>query len=458
MSLVSRTETAVVIGASMAGLLAARALADTFRQVIIVERDGLPVFQEGRYSPRKGVPQGIQPHLLLVRGHQSIEALFPGFTEEMLTYGAEQIDVGESIRWYQEGAFFQRRPVGNRLLLASRLLIEAVVRLKVERLPNVHIIAGAAVQSLLHDPDCRRVTGVCIERRSSTAAPGEGPIEGRIEDLAADLVVDAGGRGSRAPAWLEALGFPRPEEERVEIKVSYAARYYERRREDLDGDAGVIITPSAERNSFALLIAQEGTDEVPLRWQLTLGGYFGHAPGPSDAEYLEYARSLPDATIYTALKDRPPLTPVIVHKFPASRRLHYEKLERFPDGLLVFGDAIASFNPAYGQGMTISALEALALQACLRAGADELAPRFFKEAAGLIDIAWATAVGADLQFPQTAGKRTLLTRFSSWYMARLVLAARRDHELRTAFLNVTNLLQPPQSLLAPRLALKVFFH
>jgi 2-polyprenyl-6-methoxyphenol hydroxylase-like FAD-dependent oxidoreductase len=417
--------------------------------VLVIERDELPGFEEARCSPRKGAPQGNQPHLLLMRGHETLELLFPGFTQEMISIGADQIDAGESLRWYQDGAFFKRYPVGHQLLLASRLAIEAVVRERVVRLPNVHLADSAAVRALLHDPACTRVTGVKIERRGMAVE--------HEEDIAAELVVDATGRGSRTPAWLEGMGFPRPQEERVEVKVTYSTRFYERRPGDLGGDAGILIAPSVERKSFGLLLAQEGSLNAPMRWQLVLGGYFGQAPGPRDQEYLDYARSLPDQGIYDLVKDRPPLTPVLTYKFPASVRKRYEKLSRFPAGLLVFGDAIASFNPAYGQGMTISALEALALQECLKDGPEGLARRFFRKAASLVDIAWSTAVGADLQFPETKGKRTPLNRFSSWYMARLIRAAHQDPSLRIAFLQVTNLIQPPQSLLAPRLAAKVFW-
>jgi 2-polyprenyl-6-methoxyphenol hydroxylase-like FAD-dependent oxidoreductase len=448
MTQASQYGAAVVIGASMAGLLAARALSDTFREVLLIERDALPDFEEARRSPRKGVPQGNQPHLLLVRGHETLERLFPGFTQEMIALGADQIDVGERLRWYQDGAFYKKYPIGHRLLLASRLAIEAVVRARVMRLPNVHLVDSAAVLGLLHDPACTRVTGVKIERRS--------PAGPQDQEIVADLVVDATGRGSRTPAWLEEMGFSRPQEERVEVKVTYASRFYARQPDDLDGDAGMMIAPEVGRPTFGLLLAQEGSDQAPMRWQLVLGGLFGHAPGPGDQDYLDFARSLPDAGIYDLIKERPPLTPILIHKFPASQRRRYDRLARFPAGLLAFGDAIASFNPAYGQGMTVSTLEALALQDSLKDGLDGLARRFFKKAAGLIDIAWTTAVGADLKFPETQARRTPITRVMTWYMDRLIVATHHDPDLRAAFLEVTNLIQPPQSLLAPRVAAKVF--
>jgi 2-polyprenyl-6-methoxyphenol hydroxylase-like FAD-dependent oxidoreductase len=431
-------KTAVVIGASMGGLLAARALADYYEQVTLLERDSFPAAG----AQRKGVPQGRHAHAVLVRGLEVMEAYFPGLIDQLVRRGADYGDVSQNARWFHEGCYHQPGVSGHNAINVSRPLLEATVRARVLELPNVGAVEAGDVLGLLATPDGARVMGVRLIRRRAGSAE---------ESMAADLVVDASGRGSRSPAWLEGLGYERPVEETVEIRLTYTSCEYRRRPEHSPGAVALIVARSPEHPRGGVLLSQEGE-----RWVLTVSGHFG-AQAPLDHEgLLEYARGMATPDIYNVVRDAEPLSQPVAYKIPSNLRRRYERLPRFPQGYLVFGDALCSFNPIYAQGMSVAALEAAALGACLERGdGQQLAERFFAQAARIIDIPWGTAVGNDLRFPEVVGPRTPMTRFINSYLVRLHRAAHRDAALSIAFLRVVNLLEPPSSILRPAVVWRV---
>jgi 2-polyprenyl-6-methoxyphenol hydroxylase-like FAD-dependent oxidoreductase len=425
-------DTAVVVGGGIAGLLTARVLADHFARVVILERDRLPE----RPESRKGVPQGRHAHALLGQGRQIMERLLPGLTESLIGRGAP---LGHG-RLFSGGGYFARHPDAPPSLYVSRQLLEAELRLRVCAFPQVELLQGCDVLGPAPGADGRCVAGVRLRR-----GRGDAP----AETLPAALVVDAGGRGSRTPAWLEALGYPKPAAELVEVGVGYATRLYERRPADLGGDLMINIAPTPQNRRAAGALAQEGG-----RWIVTLAGYFGDHPPLDEAGFLAFARKLPTLDLYELIRAARPLSDAVQYKFPSNRRRRYERLAAFPAGLLVIGDAICSFAPIYGQGMSVAAMEALAMQACLAEGRHDLARRFFRLAARAIDNPWSLTVGNDQRLagaPQPAPRRAL-----NWYLGRYQAAARRDPVLALAIQRVGNLLAPPSSLLHPRLALRVF--
>ena len=430
-------EHAVVIGASMGGLLAARTLADFYERVTVLERDTFPDFA----TARKGVPQGRHAHGLLPKGLEIVESLFPGITRQLMDRGAVLMDGFERIRWFDGDGYQCRTHCDIKVLGMSRPLLEDQVRARLLALPNVRAVEGCDVLGPAASEDRAGVTGVRVRR-------GAGEAE---ETLAADLVVDAGGRGSQAPAWLTSLGYPAPAEERIRVNIGYTTRLYRRRPEHFDGDLYCFVAPTPAIKRFCFFQVQEDD-----QWIVSLGGYLGdHAPA-DDEGFLAFARELAAPDVYEVIRDAEPLTAPVVHKFPANQRRHYERLTRFPDGLLVFGDAVCAFNPMYGQGMSVAALEAVTLRACLGAGVEGLAPRFFKAAGKVIDVPWNITAGSDLRFPGVEGPRTPVVRFFNWYMRRLALAAQRDPEVVRAFLGAATLTAPPTVLLAPRTAVRVF--
>lgn len=440
MTTVHRHEHALVIGASMAGLLAARVLADDFARVTLIERDTLPAAA----IPRRGVPQGRHVHGLLAGGQAALEGLFPGLVGDLVAGGATSVDITGDVRWYRLGGYCEPFASGLNGLMLSRALLEHGVRRRVRALPQVAVIDGCDVTGLVVTDDRARVTGVTIRRRGADA----------VETLAADLVVDAGGRGSRAPAWLAALGYRRPVEERIAIGVAYTSRFYRRRPGDLPGAKFAVIQPTPPRETrMGALFPVEGE-----RWLVSLAGWLGDHASPDDAGFLAFARDLPAPDIHAVITAAEPLGEADVHRFPANLRRRYERLARVPEGYVATGDALCSFNPVYGQGMTVAALEALALAACVRAGRGELAGlprRFYRRAARVIDTPWQLAAGADFAYPAVTGKKAPGTALLNRYVRGVFRAAMRDAQVSRTLAEVTNLLAAPSALFAPGIVWRV---
>ncbi|WP_204056242.1 FAD-dependent oxidoreductase [Microbispora corallina] len=417
---------AVVIGASMSGLLAAAALGTVAERVTVLDRDELP---EGDVH-RRGTAQSRHAHGLLARGLQVMEVLLPGLTEELTERGAFGGDLQGDVRWINEGRRLAPARGDMPGLLVSRPLLEGQIRRRVALLPGVELCGGRQVGDLVADGD--RVTGVRL-------------VTG--ETIGADLVVDASGRGSRAPAWLRGLGFPAPEEERVEIDLTYCTRLFRRRPDHLDGDSAVIMAATRAAPRAGVALAMEGD-----RWIVTIGGY-GDAPPSGHDGFVAYARSLPAPDIHELVASAEPLDEGRHHRTPASVRRRYERLARFPHGLAVVGDAVCAFNPIYGQGMSVAAVEALALREW--AGRGRPARELFRSIARVVDRPWEIVVNGDLRLPGVRGRSTPRVRLVNAYLERFHRAAEHDAELGRRFLRVANLIDPPSALVRPACLLRV---
>lgn len=431
---------AVVIGACMAGLVAARALADFYSEVLILERDTFPV----PGGQRKGVPQGRHLHNLLPAGQEILEKLFPGLTGQLISQGAQTID-SQEVAWFFKGAYHRPFTSNTKGIAARRPLLEATVQRRVLALPNVQAIENCDVLGVVANEARLAVAGVRLLRHKMGSA---------AEIMGADLVVDATGRGSRTPVWLEELGYARPPEAQVRIGMGYTSRYYRRLPGQLPGKKALVITAELENPRLGVAMAEETES-----WIVTLGGYFGNHAPTDDQGFLAFARSLTSPDLYEFLKEAEPTSAPIQHKFPFSQRRHYQKLQHFPTGLVVFGDALCSFNPIYGQGMSVAAQQAVALHNCLSHHDNlTLAPAFFKCAAKIIDNPWQLVGGGDLRFPAAEGKRTQLGKFLSWYVDHLHNAAHHSPEVFKAFAEVTGLLAAPPTLLRPKVAGRVLWY
>ncbi|HEV8482215.1 MAG TPA: hypothetical protein VGV87_01545 [Blastocatellia bacterium] len=432
---------AVVLGGSMAGLLAARVLTEFFDHVTLIERDALPESAENR----KGVPQGRHLHALLTKGEQIISRLFPGLPRELQDGGAIRCDIPGDVLWYQYGGYKLRFESGITVLSMSRPFLESGVRRRVLALHNLRCIDQCDVKGLVATSDHRRVTGVTIQRRESPE-----------EVINADLVVDATGRGSQSPRWLEALGYPRPEETAVQVGVGYTTRIYRQRPGCLEGAKAVFTmpTPPLETRGGVLFPMEGG------RWIVTLAGWLGdHAPA-EEKGFLEFARTFAALDIHDVISRAEPITDFVTHKLPSNLRRHYEKMKSFPAGYLVIGDAICSFNPVYGQGMTVSAMGAEALEHCLeiamaRDDLDMIAPNFFKRTAKAVDHAWTMAVGEDLRYPQVEGPRPVGTDLINWYLGKVHRATLRDKEISRLFFRIMTMTHPPAEIFKPGALLRV---
>lgn len=430
-----RGKHAVVLGASMAGLVSAAVLGESFERVTLVERDALAAGP----AHRRGVPQSRHVHGLLARGGQILDDLLPGLTKEVAAAGAPVGDLLGQVRWLFSGYRLRRADIGQPLLLASRPLLESHVRGRVRALAPVRFLDGYDISGLATTADKRRVTGVRVL--------GGG---GEEELIDADLVLDASGRGSRTPVWLEQLGYARPPIESVHIGVGYASRSYRLPEAVLGRDLAVLHGWTPQYPRAAALAAQE--DGV---YKVTLAGLLGDTPPTKPEEFEAFAASLQFPDVRDALREGEPLDDPVGFQYPANVRHRYERMRDFPEGLLVLGDAVCSFNPIYGQGMTSAALQAEALRRLMGEDRPLDWRRYFKAASAVVDAPWSIATGSDLAFPGVTGRRTAKVRLTNMYVPWLHEAATRDAGLSEAFVRVTGLLDRPEALLLPGRAMRV---
>ncbi|MDE9364714.1 FAD-dependent monooxygenase [Luteipulveratus sp. YIM 133132] len=441
-----RMSRAVVIGGSLAGLLSASALADHADEVVVLDRDRLP----DEPLARSGVPQSQHVHGLLASGREAMEELLPGLTDELCALGGELGDFQDRTQFYVGDRTLAGGTSGLLALAVSRPLLEHRVRTRVAALPNVTIRERTTVLDLVLDDESgptARVVGVAVAPLDGVAGPEKAP--SGVETVPADLVVDASGRTARTPEWLERRGFPAPAEERVRIDVAYATRQFRRSATHADGLVAVLQPSSPELPRSAIMLAQEGD-----RWIVGLTGYHGVRPPTDLEEFIAYAATHP-GPVGRMLPTLEPLDDGATYRFAANVRRRYEKVRRFPAGLLVTGDALCAFDPAYGQGMSVAALEALELRGCLADGTDDLARRFFARAARHVDTPWTLVVGRDRELPGSTDPAPWATRMMNRYVGALLRAACDDAELATVFLRVSHLAAPPSTLMTPRVVAKV---
>jgi 2-polyprenyl-6-methoxyphenol hydroxylase-like FAD-dependent oxidoreductase len=425
---------AVVIGASMAGLCAARVLAPQFDEVVIVERDDLGPTP----ADRKGVPQGRHAHALLLGGNERIEGWFPGIGEELLAAGALPFAWHRQMHFFQAGGLqVDAFDLGRTRALCSRAMLEHHVRRRVTALANV-VLRKGAVAGLLSSDDRGTVTGVLLDSG---------------ESLPAGLVVDASGRAGTTVRFLEQFGYEPPRVSEVRMDMGYATRTF--RRDPSDGrDFRLALVFDQPPNArMGVLFALEDD-----RWMVTLAGFHGDHPTTDEDAWVEFARSLPDPVVAEVIAESEPLTPIVTHRMVASQRRHVEHMQRCPGGLVLLGDSVASFNPIYGQGMTSAMMQAEQLGAVLERHRD-LGPRFVRDyhrrAGRAVENPWRMSVGADFALPQTTGPKPRGTDLIGRYMQRVLRASHSDPVVLTRFREVTNLLRPPAALITPAIALRV---
>ncbi len=434
---------AVVIGGSLAGLLAARVLSAHFGQVSVIERDRVP---DGA-APRKGVPQGQHVHVLLGSGAKVLMDLFPDLFSTMAREGAPLVSSSQ-VRWHHFGVWKAPFPIERQAVYTSRPFLEQHVRSCLAARENVRFIDACDVTGLCVQDD--QVTGAFLRYRDE---------EQYKKMLPATCVVDASGPGSRTPKWLAFLGYGRVKESSVTVDVGYATRIY-RLPDPLPFDWKMMIvygTPPEERRGGFISPIQGGY------WMVTLAGMFGDYPPDDELGFLDYAQSLAVPDLCEVMKEAEPVTPIVTSKYAANQRRYYERLSRLPAGFAVMGDALCSFNPIYGQGMSVAALEAKLLDTFLREQQSRDMPdrrtgwtmRFQKALASVVQAPWRLATGDDFRYPEAQGNRPFGTRLFNWYMRRIheLMASRPLVTLRGY--EVLQLLKPLSALFEPRIVLAV---
>lgn len=419
---------AVVIGSGIGGLVMATVAARHFERVSVIERDEL----ETRPGPRRGVPQGRHAHALLASGKQALDRLLPGITTDLTAAGAVLGSPPSTMGPYLGGH------VGIQSVFGTRSLIESVVRARVVALDNVELLSGWSVGGLLIGGE--GVAGVTIQH---------GELD---ESIPADLVIDCSGRHARTLKWLEEHGHRSPPMSTVHIDVGYRTVVVDRRIGDL-GDLDSLLALCDPPNMGVAVLPIEDD-----RWIITEGGWHGNHPPREWAGFVEFADRL-SLPVVSRILERSEPQDVVTYRFHSSQRRHFERLRDPVPGHLVAADGISSFNPVYGQGMSVAALEAEVLDDALsRFGAqgNRFARYFYRKATRVVDNPWTIAASADFALSETIGAKPPGTDLTNRYLRRYQQACRHDPKLATQMLLVQNLLATPQSLMRPDRMLRVF--
>ncbi|MFE6459072.1 FAD-dependent oxidoreductase [Streptomyces cinereoruber] len=438
------TRHAVVIGGSLAGLLAARVLAEHAERVTVVERDRLPEGPEAR----PGVPQGRHLHVLIEGGQRALDELLPGFMDELRELGAPKVGMPEDMVQWQNGAWYRRTAAAVHFYSGPRPQLEWLVRRRVLADPRIELVEGTETVALTGDSS--RVRGVRLRERGAGAG-------GETRTLAADLVVDASGRSTKASDWLAGIGAEAPHEETLDTGLAYATRVYRDPSGGTDTDAiGYYIVPNpAQVYGGVVLPLGDG------RHLVTLSGLRGDEPPVEEGAFEEYAKRLPHPMISDWLARAEPDSPVYGFRKTANVRRRYDRPGRRPAGFLATGDALCAFNPIYGQGMAVAALDAVALRRALADPRRTPTTRVVQRA--LLDAsrqAWDISAGADRKMPGATGdaaRSGTLDRAADWYLGRVLQRVAGDPVVGRPFRSAIALTGPMTALFAPPVARAVLF-
>ena len=414
---------AIVVGGSVAGLLAARVLSDHFKEVVLIEPDSL----NESADVRPGVPQAHQVHSLLPAGRSQLDRWYDGFSDDLLAGGA-RVARPENSRVYYNGRLKVPVP-GTEMLMSTRPFLESVLRRRALALPGLTVVRDRAVGL---DIDGSRVKAVRL------AAGGS---------LDGDLVVDASGRATRVGHWLEDAGWPAPPLERMRVDINYSTALFRRLEPEPElaftlATWGVGRTP--EGLAPAIVDAVEGD-----RWIVMLGGYGADKPGRTLDALRAVCAKLPAPFPHATSGEL--LEPIAGYTQADSRRRDFQAVDRFPAGLIVIGDAAASFNPIYGQGMSSAALHASCLSEylCSHPDLNQPARSFYDLQRVVIDAAWQTSALPDLALPHVDAPRPRGTNLAQAYGNMLVDGTVTDVPLATRFAEVTFMRAHPSTLLHP---------
>lgn len=439
-----RTRHAVVVGGSLAGLLAARALSEHAERVTVVERDRFPEQAEAR----PGVPQGRHLHVLIEGGQQALDELLPGFMAELAGLGAPKVGMPADMVQWQNGQWYVRTEASVHFFAGPRDQLEWLVRKRVFADPRIERIEGTEAVGLLGD--ARRVRGVLLRERGARASKEPYPLE-------ADLVVDASGRSTRAADWLAGIGAEAPHEETLDTGLAYSTRIFRSPEPDPSTDAlGYYIVPHPGQVYGGVIL--------PLgdgRHVVTLSGLRGDEPPTDEALFEDYARRLPHPVIGDWIAKAEPLTPVYGFRKTANIRRRYDRPGRRPAGFLATGDALCSFNPIYGQGMAVAAMSAVALRKALADPRRTPTTRRVQQA--LLDAsrqAWDISAGADKKMPGATGdaaRSGAMDRVTGWYLKRVQQRASADPVVGAAFRRALTLTAPLTVLFAPQVLRSALF-
>lgn len=440
---------AIIIGGSIAGLLTARVLSDHFEEVLVIERDKLA----DKPVPRRGVPQSGQTHSIHQKGAEIIQELFPDLTWDFEHAGVIPCDLGSEMRWLFFGEWMKPNRSDVFVHWCDRPQLEWQIRQRVQAMPNVQLLDDCQVVELLTDASKEQVTGVTV--RLPKEMGGKRP-------YMANLVVDACGRGSRVSQWVKQLDYPEVPVSEVKINLGYASGIFQLLENSNPDWKALLISAKPGLSQKLGLIYRMPNNQI----KVLLAGWFGDHP-PTDLEaYLQFARSLPQPDIYETLRTAKPLAPIKAYKLQSNKWNHFESAAKWPEGLCVVGDAVCSFNPSFGQGMTVAALHAVALGEQVQKlnhqgkglAASGLSRRFQKEAAKIVNNPWMITTGEDLRFQEAEGPRPFSLPIIQNYLAQVFEIAHTNPAVAKQFFEVMTFMKEPPAFFQPVVLVPVLKH
>ncbi|MBM7587431.1 flavin-dependent dehydrogenase [Bacillus pakistanensis] len=426
-------EKVIVIGGSIAGNLAAKALSHTFRQVIILEAGQ----RWKEKAPRKRVPQSYHPHVLLKGGEEAIEKLFPHFLDQLIEDGSIVNNFTRDLKWHHFG-FWKQQFSGELVMVQqSRPMLEWHLQHRVDQVSNIVTKYETKVEKLILDHQRNKISGVRVRSFKT----------GREEELLADLVVDASGFGSKNIEWLKSYGVE-IKEEKVWIQLFYATRFFRLKSEDPLDWCNLLISPSFPENPYGAFIQTIEKN----RFSVTFSGYANERAPKTNEEFFAYAEKLPVPDVLQFLEQVEPISEIKIHKIPYQVRRRFD-LADVPEGFLVVGDAHCRFDPVFGQGISVAAMEALELQRYFNYSAypdKGFTKSFHKRISNLIVTPWEMAITEAFRHPDIKGARPLLQPFKQWYSKKVYQLSAFDPEVYLRLVRVMNLLKPPLHLFHPK--------
>ena len=439
-----KVQRAVIVGGSIAGMVAARVLSDFCEEVLLLERDPLSPESDNIPPARRGLPHGHHTHLLLDAGRERIEKWFPGFFKELTDQGAVKADSMYDLAWYYFGTWKLRQHSGMPVYFQNRFHLEGHLRRRLEKITNISLLSGVKVFGL--EGNSGRINAV----QSS-----EGIFRG-------DLIVDASGRSSPFPTWLKKLGCSLPEEQKLFIGISYLSQLYLRKPEHEQQWRAIAIYPLPPQGQRSGIILPIVDPKHGPCWLATVMGRNGDLPHADEKGFLEFTRGLEHPEIYNCVSQWQPVGTLKTYKFQANRRRHYEKMDGRPHNLLVLGDAYGHCNPIFGQGMSIACIQADILGQSLKQHNDyhKAVAAYFLQMAKFYDIPWRLINNEDRRYPQCQqGKKPPShLRLVNAYTAGVHQYCSCSRTLALTLMHVLHLKASPLRLFHPGIALRIAWH
>ncbi|WP_369899936.1 glutamate synthase [Bacillus manliponensis] len=415
---------AIVIGGSIAGKLAAKALSDFFKEVVILEAGE----QRKEESARKQVPQSNHIHVLLATGAEELEKLFPNIKNELIELGSITSNVTQDIKWYHFGELKHRFKGDINIIQQSRLMLEQHIQYRTEAISNIIIQNGKVVEKLILDNQRIKVCGITVKCLET----------GIQENMYADLVVDASGFHSKNISWLQEHKI-NVKEAKVKIDLSYSTRMF-RLKENYCIDGKVIyVTPKLPEIPYGAIIQKLEKN----KYFLTYIGYANERLPQNEEGFYDFSKKIALPDILEFLQNAEAISDISMYKVPYQVRKQFEKTKNVPAGFLVIGDAHTRFDPIYGQGMTIAAMEAMELRRCLQQLNKidkKFTQIFYASIAKIVDIPWEMTTTEIFRHPELRGDLSVKQKIQQWYTKKVYEVAATNEEVYSRLAKVIHLL------------------